>query len=194
MSSLLPSDRILAKGSNFLGLLRCMDARDPTARLRVLQALPPERARALGDGDIVTMGWYPIVWYAELHDAIDKVLGGGPSLARELGHDTCVYDFNSIHRVIAAMFSVETVFGQAHRLMGLYFKGGTIERLDVQPGRGRIRFIGWYGFSRLIWEDLLGAMQGILELCGASNVRCRPQGALHSAHTVDFELRWDSTR
>jgi hypothetical protein len=186
-----PTPEITAKGSNFIGLLKALEAlHGADARELVFAAMPEQIASPLRFGQVVVMGWYPVVWYAELHAAVDRCFHEGPNLARKLSHHATRADIGSIHRFIASMLSVETVFGQTHRLMSLYWKGGRIERLELAPGRARVRFEGWPGFTALIWEDLMGGMEAVLESCGATNGRCRASGRMDDAGTLEIDVRW----
>lgn len=179
-----------AKGSNFLGLLSALERGDPGVTELVLAQLSDELRSSLKFGQLLAMGWYPASWYAELHRAIDQVTQGGPVLARALGRTATLTDFNGLHRFLASVLTVETVFGQAPRLMALYWKGGTIEWLELARGRGSLRFTHWVGFTRLIWEDLMGSMEGILEFCGAKQIRCRTPHEM-TGDTVVVEVRWN---
>ncbi len=190
----LPGDLPLAsaKGSNFLGLLKAVArAHGADASSRVLASASGELADALKQGQILAVGWYPVSWYAELHAAIDRTLGGGPLGARALGFEATMADFGSMHRLLASVLSVETVFGQTPRLMGLYWKGGSVERKNLMQGYARLRFVNWSGFSRLVWEDIMGSCEGILSFCGAKHVRSHAAGMLDDRQqNVEIELRW----
>lgn len=179
-----------AKGSNFIGLLSALEKRDPGLRERALALMPHECSEALKYGHVIAMGWYPVGWYRELHTAVDAVVHGGPAFARKLGHDATFSDFTGIHRAIASMLKVETVVGQSHRLLGLYWRGGTVERLELSPGRARIRMANWRGFSRLVWEDLMGGIEAVMEICGANAIRCKSVGTHEAADDVEFDVRW----
>lgn len=74
--------------------------------------------------------------------------------------------------------------------MGLYWKGGTVQLTHLQAGQGGLRFAQWAGFSRLVWEDIMGGVEAILGLCGAKNTRCRLARLPEDAETLEFELRW----
>lgn len=190
----LPGDLPLstAKGSNFLGLLRAVDKlHGPDARARVFANAPSELADSLEQGQILAVGWYPVTWYAELHAAIDRALHAGPLGARTLATEAMTADLGSVHRLLASVLSVETVFGQTPRLMGLYWKGGQVERKDLLHGYARLRFLNWSGFSRLVWEDVMGSCEGILSFCGAKHVRTHAAGMLDDRQqNVEIELRW----
>jgi len=185
---------ICAKGSNFIGLLRALDAlKGLEARDRVFAAMPESAASPIRLGQVVMMGWYPVAWYSELHAAVHACFHEGPTLARKLSHHATTADISSIHRFIASMLSVQTVFGQTHRLMALYWKGGTIERLEITDGKARLRFHGWPGFSALIWEDLMGGIEAVLDSCGARNGRVRPANVrmlTDTIETLEMDVRW----
>lgn len=185
--------KILCKGSNFIGLLKALDAQlGIAAREQVLELLPQEVSSSLRLGTVLAVGWYPAEWYAQLHASIDRCLGGGPALARKLAHAAVASDITTMHRFIINMLSVETAFGQAHRVMGLYWKGGSIERLVIERGRSRLRFVNWKGFTSLIWHDLMGGAEAVLDACGAKNGRCyaidgNPEDG---RETLEIECRW----
>lgn len=184
---------VCSKGSNFIGLLRALEALEGAeAKNRVLAALPASVAEPIKFGQIVSVGWYPVEWYATLHATVDRCLHRGPLLARRMSQHSTKADVNSIHRFIASMLSVKTVFGQTHRLMGLYWKGGSIERLEITAGRARMRFENWRGFNEFIWEDIMGGIEAILDTCGAKNGRVRPAGKAPTSdtETLEMEVRW----
>lgn len=179
------------KGSNFLGLLRAVvKLHGPRARSDVLDSCAGELGAALREESLLAMSWYPAKWYSDLHSAIDYTLSGGPDFARALGKSATLDDFTKLHRLVVSMLKPETAFVHAPRLMGLYFRGGTIELTEITAGRARMRFADWNDFNRLVWEDLLGSIEGILDVCGAKKVTSRPVQALERAETVDIISRW----
>src|SRR5262245_35297698 len=126
------TSEISAKGSNFVGLLKALEGlHGAEACERVFAELPEEIASPLRFGQVVVVGWYPVTWYAELHAAVDRCFHEGPSLARKLSHQAVRSDIGTLHRFIASLLSVETAFGQTHRLMRLYWRGGNIERVAI---------------------------------------------------------------
>lgn len=182
--------KVLAKGSNYIGLLRVAELAQPGIRPLIVQHLSGELASAIAYGQIVAVGWYPVQWYSELHAAIARAFGSGPELARRLGREAALEDFKTLHRLVLSMLTAQTVFGQAHRIMGLYWKGGEIELLGVSSQRGALRFAGWTGFSRLVWEDLMGSVEAVVGLCAARDVSCRALGAIDDTSGIDLEVRW----
>jgi hypothetical protein len=188
----LKAPRVAAKGSNFVGILRAIEARfGADATREMLTLLPRELATALRENQVLAVGWYPVEWYAQMHAAIDAAFGGGLGVARSLGHDATLADFSGLHRLIGSMLTAQTIFAQSHRLMGLYWKGGTIERLELTTGYVRLRFDGWQGFTMFLWEDIMGSLEALLELCRARYVRSRALDAPSaSCDSIVIEARW----
>jgi hypothetical protein len=188
------SKAVFAKGSNFIGLLAASEARfGADTRARVLAQLPSDAATALADNHVLAMGWYSVEWYAQLHAAIDRTFSGGAAAARALGHDATLADFTGMHRLIGSVLTVHTVFSQSHRLMGLYWRGGSIERLELTQSHVRLRFEGWPGFTLLVWEDIMGSLEALLEVCRAKHIRCRPVGSVAPSgpvESIEIEARW----
>ena len=125
------------KGMNFraflgsLARIRSKDAVEAT-----LDAAPKEVRDAIRFGQIIASGWYPVGWYRELYLAAQRALNLGIELPREVGRDSTTHDFNSVFRLALRLVSVETAFGQAHRIVMLYYDGGSVETLGVRPGVG----------------------------------------------------------
>src|SRR5262245_6866898 len=123
---------ILGKGSSFIGVLKALEAlQGPDAREQIMERLSAEFAEALRYGHLLVVGWYPVQWYAQLHAAIDASFHGGPMFARKLSHHATSSDIGGIYRQVISLLNIQTVFGQTPRIMGLYWKGGSIERLVV---------------------------------------------------------------
>jgi len=180
------------KGMNFraflgsLARIRSKDAVEAT-----LDAAPKEVRDAIRFGQIIASGWYPVGWYRELYLAAQRALNLGIELPREVGRDSTTHDFNSVFRLALRLVSVETAFGQAHRIVMLYYDGGSVETLGVRPGVGRLRFSRWIGFDRNIWEDLGSSAEAIASLCGGKNVRKYViAGGQDGSEDLELELRW----
>jgi hypothetical protein len=54
-----------------------------------------------------------------------------------------------------------------------------------------MRFAGWRGFNRALWEDITGGGEGVLQTCGAKDIRVHMVrgGGDGDAH-LDLDLRW----
>lgn len=157
-----------------------------------LDAAPPQVRDAIRTGQVLPTVWYPIAWYRELHAAARRALDMGLELPRAIGKDSTQHDFNSVFRLAVRVLSVETAVGQAHRFVAMYFDGGKAETLVKKPGMVRIRFSGWSGFDRNVWEDLSSSAETIATLCGGKNVRrYMVAGGQDGSPDLDLEVRWE---
>jgi hypothetical protein len=164
---------IRVKGLNLTGVLRALPKlSEAGADKQVLAALPRELREGFQYGSIVASGWYPVDWYATLHETIGTVLSKDLAFAGRIGRQTTMDDFNSVYRFVTSLLAPETVFAQSSRLMSMYFQGGEV-RVEHDPLSGSAMWRGWTGFTPRVWRDLLEATQYLIETTGAQNVRYR---------------------
>jgi hypothetical protein len=183
---------VLAKGSNFTGTIRSLERRKGNSATQAILAEAPARLRdAVRFGEIMVGGWYPVQWYAELHAAIRRSLRVTHDFARILARDSIIADFSTLHRPMVGMRPAETLLAQADRLMKLYWKGGTLESHVLHAGAARVRFAGWHGFDRGVWEDIAGSAEGILQICRAQEFQVHAtRGGRDGDSHLELELRW----
>jgi hypothetical protein len=185
-----PSPRSVVKGTAILGLLQAIARSFGEAGLTAtLDAATVEVREAYRFGQIVSIGWYPMAWYRDIHAAAQRGLGADPSLPWRLSHEAVTRDFRGVFQVLIRLLSPETVIRQASRLMLLYFKGGTIEVVETRPGYGHLRLSGWTDFDRNLWSDLQGGIVAVLEARGAKNVNSRVLGG-GGEDGIELEVRW----
>jgi hypothetical protein len=72
----------------------------------------------------------------------------------------------------------------------MYWQGGTAKTLEVTKGVGRVRFDGWVDFDHNVWEDIIGSVEGILGVCGATQIRCRRAAGGGDEGFLELEVRW----
>jgi len=158
---------------------------------RTFRALPREIERAIRDGAVVASGWYPIDWYRELHAAMRTACREtGYELAHELGREATQSDFSGIYRLMLRVVSSELLVSQAPRIFRMYFAGGEVGMAEVDSGWGVIEFVGWHGFDRAIWADVMGGIEGILLARQATDVRSRVIRGGGSDGSLRVEYRW----
>jgi hypothetical protein len=181
---------VMARGSSFRGLLRAIEHRYGAATAeRVLEELDGEAGSSLRFGQVIAVGWYPAIWYSELYASVERVLGGMPGRAAELGYQAVRDDFSTIHRMAVAMLTPEMLVPHAPRFLGFYYRGGQISAQLLGENRAEIALSGWKGFSRLVWYDLAGGCEAVLAACRAKHVRWKITngGTDGSDMTVLFE-------
>jgi hypothetical protein len=186
-----PEGEALMKGTSLLGILQAIERAYGEPGLKAtLDAGPAELRDAYCYGQLVSVGWYPIAWYRELHGAAQQALGEGRTLAWRLSHDAVSRDFRGIFKVAIRLLSPEMVLRQGARLLMLYCKGGRLEIVETRPGYGRVRLVGWAGYDANVWTDLQGGMVAVLEARGAKNVSARVLAGGGNHDHLDVELRW----
>lgn len=160
------------KGIGFKGLLKSLEElKGADARQRCVAACPKELREAIEYGHLVSGGWYPLSWIADLHAAIAKTLGTGPDFARELSRHATSHDLKTIYNMASVFFSTETLMKQSVRMMRLYFDGATSELLEMDKGRARVRFTGFGGYDHRCWQDLIGGTWAGLECAKAKDIQ-----------------------
>ncbi len=181
----------LMKGTSFLGIFQAIERAHGQHGLRATLALVPTEFReAHHYGQIISVGWYPMSWYRELHRAARQALHGDKLLPWRLSHDAVTRDFRGIFQVVIRLLSPERVLRQAARLFLLYSKSGRVEVVETRPGYGRLRFEGWADNDENVWADMQGGMVAVLEARGARNVTTRVVSGGGDHDHLDVEVRW----
>lgn len=179
------------KGTNFVGTLRSLrELRGLAVHDKVIAETPGPGGEALRLGKIVPVGWYPVSWYLALHDTIQRVTGDGVSITRQLAAITTKNDFTGLHRLVVKMLSPATAARHTHRLLQLYWRGGTAEVIESRDDRVRVRFKGWRGFDVAVWEDLAGSIDAILIVVGAPAPRARVVAMAADRSEAEIEARF----
>ena len=176
------------KGTNFLGTLRSLrDLRGKEVHDAVVAALQGPVGDAIRDGHLVPVGWYPVSWYVELQDTIQRVTGAGVAITRALATATTLHDFTVLHRLVVRMLS--TVLRHTHRLLQLYWRGGTIELVEQRMGVVVFRLRGWRGFEPVVWEDVAASMEALFSVVGGKGARMRVLTVSADRRDADIEAR-----
>jgi hypothetical protein len=180
------------KGINFLGTLAALErGRGEEARASVEKKLSGEVGDAVRQSAILASGWYPAAWYAALLDAIVDEVGGGEATARALSRDAVKADFATLFRIVRLFLTPQYALQQAMRVSGRYIDGGQIEVLEARPGHAHFRFREYHGYTRLMWWDFIGGIEGVLENLGAEDLSARvADGGRDGDHHLEVVLRW----
>ncbi len=151
------------KGQGFIGFLATLRrVHGDGAHARVLAGLRPELVAALRNGEIVPMGWYPIDWYASLHESARAVCGA--QVSRDVGREAARSDLNTIYRFILKLLSPEALLKQSGKVFGLFCDGGKCTVELARKGSARIVYSDCAGAPRGMWDLLLGSTELMIEL------------------------------
>jgi len=161
------------KGLAFRSVLACLaELRGAEAVDRALALLPPRAAEDVRFR-VVATGWYPIDLYRQLWEAIAQSTKEGEALARVIGRDSLRRDLNLVHRTLLRLLSPTTVLAISSKLFGSYYDTGSLHN-ERQNSVLRVSWSGCTGFSRLMWVELQGSTEAMLEMCGGEHIRVRP--------------------
>ncbi|NUP07375.1 MAG: hypothetical protein HOW73_15095 [Polyangiaceae bacterium] len=156
---------------------------------RLFPGVPPEVAHALRHKEILTVGWYPMEWFASLHTAAQ--LTYGPEISREIGRTATRHDVTTLYRFILKFLSPETMVKQLGRIFTLFCETGTVHIEENRKGFARVKYGGCEGSSRGVWEDILGSTEVLIELCGGKSPSARIiSGGGSGEGTMVCELSW----
>ena len=140
----------------------------------------------------VAVGWYPLDWYRDLVKAALQATNEGSAFARELGRVSTITDFKGVYRLLKFVLSPQALLARAPSVYDRYRRPGRLTIEDAKAGFARVRFEGCVGFDECLWQLAAGSCVGVLEVCGAKNVRTRIISGARDGHTdATFEGRWD---
>ncbi|MCA9605319.1 MAG: DUF2378 family protein [Myxococcales bacterium] len=186
------SEQRKLKGINFTGTLDAL-AREhgPEVRARVEHELRGEVGEALRHRTILASGWYPASWYAAILEAIVAEVDGDDSTVRILSREAVKADFATLFRIVRLFLSPQKALLQSMRVSSRYVDGGEIEVVEAQDGGVHYRFREYHGYTRLMWWDFIGGIEGVLETLGAKNITSRMlDGGGDGDHHCELQIRW----
>jgi hypothetical protein len=180
------------KGLQFRSFARSLRRlRGEEALAKTIELLPGELGDGLRYATIVTGGWYPLEWYRDLHGAAQRATGEGRELAREIAKAGVQDDFRGVYRLVTLALSPQAMFRWAPKVVTLYYDTGQLVIDVAEKGFVKGRFLGFAGFDRNLWEDMIGGVGGVMELAGAKNLAPRiTGGGKEGDEDMALEVRW----
>jgi hypothetical protein len=178
------------KGQAFIGF------QSSVAKLYGREAMPKIKSllskdlqRALENNEIVSVGWYPIGWYGDLHDAARRAYG--PAISRQIARDAARSDVTTIYRFILKFFSPQTLMNQSSRVFRLFCDAGRCTVEKTEPQRAHLSYAGCDGANRGFWDNVIGGSETLVELCGGNGVETRvTSGGGDDDATMRCEVAW----
>lgn len=179
------------RGAAFVSFFEGLsELRGELAAARVREALPGHLRVALEGGAVSRVGWYPLKDYVAVHDACERTLGGGETLAFQLGRVTTDRDTRGLIRYVLALTSPDLLVRHADKVFGSYVRGPTME---VERVTGSHRFVvrwhKFYGTTPLFEAEWRGGITLLLEKAGAQGVEVVRRPELRPGD-VTFEVNW----
>jgi len=188
----MPAPR--TKGLQFRSFLSALKRlRGDDACTATIDLLPTELGEALRYKTLVTGGWYPLDWYAQLHVAAQRATREGFELARIIAKEAIQEDFRGVYRLITLALSPQVIFKLAPKIVNLYYDTGRCVVDEASRGYVRGRFEGFSTFDRNLWEDTIGGITGVMELAGAKELAPHVlAGGKDGDAEMTLEVRWTS--
>lgn len=160
------------KGQALVGFQRALgELKGPDAMERLTPHLPADVIAVLKSREVISVGWYPIEWYVALHAAAQAA--HGPSISRAIGRSATFHDVTTLYRFVLRFLSPTTLVNQMKRIFNMAVDGGEVFIEENRDGAARVRFSGCPGSSRGTWDDMLGSIEALLELCGGREPAAR---------------------
>jgi hypothetical protein len=153
------------KGTNFHGAFKSVERRFGKEALQRVFQLVPERARGVFvTGEILTGGWYDVEHYDALLRAIEQAFPGEKLLLRQLAHDAITEDFSTIFKIVRLIVSPQSALSNTTKVLARYIEGGKVTVVSATDSALHLRFEEYYGFTRPLWDDMLGGMEAVLDM------------------------------
>lgn len=172
--------------SFFEGIAELRDAGTATA---VRDALPSPLRERIAAGAIARVGWYPMQDYSTLHEASDRVIGGGDPFATALGRVTTDRDTRGLLRYVLAFTSPELLLRYGDKVFGSYVRGATMRVERISSTHHVIRWDDFHGASFRVHAEWQGGVAFLLERCGARDVSVRAE-PIDDPSKAKFEVSW----
>jgi predicted hydrocarbon binding protein len=181
------------KGNAFLWTLKFIDHHaGEGGRTRVLSQLEADE-RAILEGIVLPISWYPLPLFGRLLRAMDRELGKGDlSLAMERGRWVAVNDVRTIHKVFLKLFTPEWLVERATgSLWRKFHSSGEWTTEAVGEGRARAELRDLAHVDTAVCASIAGWMVGLFELAGAKTVDvrhplCRGRGSAVCTYDVEW--------
>jgi hypothetical protein len=178
------------KGVMFRTVLSLAEAKLGGAGLaRIHETVPDDLAAALHYNRIVPSGWYSVVWFRGLLSSSCNVAGGSPSFVRDLGREGLHVEFNSVYRAVMRLLKPESLLNTGLTHFSRMYSVGKASPVEFRTGYARIVWSECAGFDRHIWEYILGACTGMIELTGGADIQIRIVKGGHADECEAF-ARW----
>ena len=163
---------VMVKGQALVAFERTLlELKGDGAMAPLVPELPKELVQAIGSREILPMGWYPIEWFSALHTAGQRAYGA--TISREIGRAATRHDVTTLYRFILRFMSPDTLVSQMSRILRMVVDSGEVVVEKKESGSALVKFSGCHGSNRGTWDDMLGSIEVLIELCGGRDVTGR---------------------
>jgi hypothetical protein len=136
--------------------------------------------------------WYPLAWFIELNQAIDRVVGRGDlTMVKELGRHAAEAQLTTIYRLFIKLGTITWILARAARLWNLHFDSGRLLLREFPDGQLEVEILDFAAPHRVHCLAVQGWVERAIELSGARDVELTEVDCRALGHDrCRFRLRW----
>ena len=196
MSERLQTDsqqRGCVKGTVLLSRLALIRSERGSAAVDLVCARLPAEDRALFQGTIMPMAWYPFEATDRLDLAIAAELGGQDRVFLNLGARSAEDNLGTSHKSYVRSKDPQGLLKQAAQIYQLYYNTGYRTYEWVTSNKAILRTFEAKSFSRHDCLTVVGWHEKAIELCGGrrprvTEPRCRARGNEHCEYVCEWAV------
>lgn len=159
----------------------------------LMEHMDAEPRQALHYGQLVSGGWYPVAWYAQLLAAIVKSTNGGSDVIRNVASVCVEHDIKGVYRFLVEHLNPGTVVTIYSKLFPRYYTPGKVTVERDSDTHFALRVQNCLGFSALMWHEIYASGKHLLTLSGATDIRHRMvEGGKDGDTHMTVEARWSN--
>jgi hypothetical protein len=155
---------------------------------RALAWMPEDLSEAIRYGRIVPSGWYSVRWFRELLGAAARA-SGQPLFVKEMGRAGLRVEYGSVYRALMRLLAPESLLETGMTHFSQVYTVGKVDPIEFREGYARVYWYKCTDFDCNVWQYLIGACVGMIELSGGKSVQTR---ILRGGEHEDLEAiaRW----
>lgn len=165
------------------------ELRGPAAAEATRAQVPPALREGLRLGAIARVGYYPLETYGELHEAAQRALGGGESLAREIGRKTADIDTRGLLRFVLGLATTDLLVRHADKVWGSFARGARVHAEKRGERRYSVAFENFWEASELVLFELEGSLATLVSHTGATDPVVR-HAREAERRIVSYSIEW----
>ena len=154
-----------------------------------LNELPAAVADPLRFGAVVASGWFPLASYSALLSAAQRAARF--DIARAVGRTAFRANLEGTYHAMTFPLHPQAIVTRTPRTWGLHFDRGRLVVVEARAGMAQFLIEQGAGFDAVVWESIVGAVEGTLEACGARHLRMHvAAGGEDGDVSIEIQARW----
>lgn len=156
---------------------------------RVVAAMRPEAGSDFTSG-FDTSGWYPVTHVDAFYESLLREVGGGLDTVRLVAQRAMEDDIGTFYRLILRTFDPSSVLNFGLRVWRTIYDAGQVTVERPAAGRVLVNVEGVEGFTRLVWHDVVGGVEGMVAFSRATGKAVRLVEGGDDGPSMKLEVTW----